>query len=233
MPKEALDRIDEKKRTRIFRTASAEFARHGYHKANINSIAQRAGIGKGSIYLYFNNKRDLYYSTFTEAMRLQDQIIDHIEKEKLDPIARIERVFEMSLGVFPSHRNMYKMYFELSMSGNEKYFADLAQLLEKRSSEFFKNIITEGIAAGKIRKDLPVEHAAHVLDSVYSIFLATLSCRYQQERLRVFTNTDVSRDMDLIKSHMHQIVSILEAGIVASASKGRSRKKPSSRSKKT
>lgn len=231
MPKEALDRIDEKKRTRIFRTAAAEFARHGFHKANINSIAQRAGIGKGSIYLYFTNKRDLYYSTFTEAARLQDQVIERINNEHLDPIARIQRIFEVSLTEFPHHRHMYKMYFDLSMSGNEKFFADLAQLLEKRSSEFFKNIITDGIAAGTMRKDLPVDHTAHVLDSVYSIFLATLSCRYQQERLRVFTNTDISKDMDLIKNHMQEIIRILEAGIVAPQGKGISKKNSSSRTK--
>ena len=132
MAKEALDRIDKKKKARIFRNAATEFARHGFHKANINSIARGAGIGKGSIYLYFTDKRDLYYSTFMEAVRLQDEIFDRIEKENLDPIAKIERVFEESLNAYPRYRNMYKMYCDLSLSGNERFFAELAQLLEKR-----------------------------------------------------------------------------------------------------
>ncbi len=212
MAKEALNKIDESKRERIFRNAAAEFARHGYHKANINSIAKRAHIGKGSIYLYFDDKRDLYYSTFTEAVRIQNDIFDRIENLDLDPITKIQRLFEESLKAFPRYRNMFKMYFDLSTSGNEPSMVELAQLLEKRSAEFFVNVLKEGIASGGIRKDLPVEHAAYVIDSMYSIFFATLACRYQKERFRVFTGTDVSADGGSI-NNMRQILNVLEASI--------------------
>lgn len=215
MTKEALNRLDGKKRERIFRNAAAEFARHGYHKANVNSIAQRAGIGKGSVYLYFADKRDLYYSTFREAARIQDRIFDLIERMELDPIAKIEKVFEESIRVFPRYRNMFKMYYDLSTSGDGKSLAELAQLLEKRSAEFFVRVLTDGIASGEIRRDLSVEHAAYVIDSVYSIFIASLACRYQQERFRVFANVEISSRGDLLEESLREILNVLEAGIVA------------------
>ncbi|MBI4830802.1 MAG: TetR/AcrR family transcriptional regulator, partial [Candidatus Lindowbacteria bacterium] len=121
MAKEALNRIDVRKRERIFRNAAAEFARHGYHKANINSIAQRAGIAKGSIYLYFTDKLDLYCSTFKEAARLQTHVYDSIREMDLGPIAKIEKVLEKSLELFPRYRHMYKMYFDLTTSGDDKF----------------------------------------------------------------------------------------------------------------
>jgi len=222
MAKEALNKIDAKKKGRIFRTAAAEFARHGYHKANVNSIAQRAGIGKGSIYLYFADKRDLYYSTFKEAARAQDQIFDFIERLDLDPIAKIEKVFDESLRVFPRYRNMFKMYYDLSVTGDEKYLAEMAHLLEKRSADFFVRVLIEGIASGKIRKSLPVEYAAYVIDCVYSIFIAGLDCRYQRERFRVFTNTEVSLNGDVVKKHVREILRVLETGIAAPERKGES-----------
>ncbi len=217
MTKEALNRLDGRKRERIFRNAAAEFARHGYHKANVNSIAQRAGIGKGSVYLYFADKRDLYYSTFKEAVRIQDRIFDLIERMHLDPIAKIEKVFEESIRVFPRYRNMFKMYFDLSTSGDGKHLAELAQLLEKRSAEFFVRVLTEGIRSGEIRADLPVEHAAYVIDSVYAIFIATLACRYQQERFRVFANVDISSSGDVLEESLREILNVVEAGIIAPA----------------
>jgi len=215
MAKDAINRIDEKKRERIFRNAAAEFARHGYHKANVNSIATKAGIGKGSIYLYFTDKRDLYYSTFKEAARIQDSIFDVIEDMDIDPIAKIKRVFEESLTALPRYRNMFKMYFDLSASGDEKSHAGLAQLLEKRSADFFVKVLNKGIALGTIRYDLPVEHAAYIIDSVYSMFFAALACRYQEERFRVFTNMNPSWDGSLMEKHMREILNVLEAGITS------------------
>ncbi len=228
MAKEALNKIDAKKKGRIFRTAAAEFARHGYHKANINSIAQRAGIGKGSIYLYFADKRDLYYSTFKEAAMAQDRIFDYIERMDLDPIAKIEKVFDESLRVYPRYRNMFKMYYDLSVTGDEKYLAEMAQLLERRSADFFIRVLSEGKASGTIRKTLPVEYAAYVIDCVYSIFIAGLDCRYQRERFRVFTNTEVSLNGDVVKTHVREILNVLETGIAVPGHRGEPEKTDSS-----
>ncbi len=216
MAKKALDKIDKRKRDRIFRNAAAEFARHGYHKANVNSIARRAGIGKGSIYLYFADKRDLYYSTFLEASRIQNEVFDLIEAMDLEPIERIEKVFEESLSAFARYRNMFKMYFDLSVSGDEKFPSSLARTLESRSAEFFKKVLSEGIESGSIREDLPIDHAAYMIDSVYSMFFTTLASRYQKERFRIFTGVDISRNDGTVRRHMRRILGIVEAGICVS-----------------
>jgi len=213
MAKDALQKIDEKKRERIFKNAAAEFARNGYHKANINSIAQQAGIGKGSIYLYFIDKRDLYYSTFTEAVRIQEKIFDSIERMQMNALAKIEKVFDESLLAFPQYRNMFRMYFDVSTSGDDRSLTDLAQLLEKRSADFFVKVLEEGIEEGSIRKDLPIRYAAYVLDSIYSSFFSSLACTYQGERFRVFTHSDLCRDGKSIKEHIHNMLDVLEAGI--------------------
>ena len=45
---------------RILHAAAGEFARLGFEQANINVIAEQAGLGKGTIYLYFTNKEELF-----------------------------------------------------------------------------------------------------------------------------------------------------------------------------
>jgi AcrR family transcriptional regulator len=47
-------------RERFLRAAAHEFAQVGYEAANINVIAEQAGSGRGTIYLYFPSKRDLF-----------------------------------------------------------------------------------------------------------------------------------------------------------------------------
>jgi AcrR family transcriptional regulator len=60
MPKIVDEQTREAMRQRILRVAAREFARLGFEQANINLIAEQAGIGKGTIYLYFENKRALF-----------------------------------------------------------------------------------------------------------------------------------------------------------------------------
>ncbi len=62
MPRILDEETRQATRDRILREAASEFARSGFEQANINTIAERAGIGKGTIYLYFPSKRDLFIS---------------------------------------------------------------------------------------------------------------------------------------------------------------------------
>ena len=60
MPRIVDEETRQATRDRIMREAAGEFARLGFEQANINVIADRAGMGKGTIYLYFPSKRDLF-----------------------------------------------------------------------------------------------------------------------------------------------------------------------------
>ena len=48
------------KRRLIIEAAMKIFARDGFHKATISDIAEVAGIGKGTVYEYFNSKTELF-----------------------------------------------------------------------------------------------------------------------------------------------------------------------------
>src|SRR5260370_41309585 len=57
MPKIVDEQMREATRRRILRVAASEFARLGFDQANINVLAEQAGDGEGTIYLYFEYKR--------------------------------------------------------------------------------------------------------------------------------------------------------------------------------
>ena len=53
--------MNDKGRSRaILEATLAVFGEVGYHKARIEDIAERAGVAKGTIYLYFPSKKDLF-----------------------------------------------------------------------------------------------------------------------------------------------------------------------------
>ncbi|MBO0784036.1 MAG: helix-turn-helix transcriptional regulator, partial [Ktedonobacteraceae bacterium] len=71
MPKIVDEQMREATRQRIIRVAASEFARLGFDQANINVIAELAGMGKGTIYLYFENKRDLFVAMLRQIAQAQ------------------------------------------------------------------------------------------------------------------------------------------------------------------
>lgn len=60
MPKRRFDRLDPELRGRILKAAALEFGTHGFAGASLNRIVEQAGISKGSMYYYFEDKEDLF-----------------------------------------------------------------------------------------------------------------------------------------------------------------------------
>lgn len=48
------------KRQRILAAATAVFAERDFHQVKVDEVASRAGVGKGTLYLYFPTKDDLH-----------------------------------------------------------------------------------------------------------------------------------------------------------------------------
>lgn len=48
------------RRAQVLRHAKLIFARKGYHHTNVADIIAQAGIARGTFYLYFQNKKDLF-----------------------------------------------------------------------------------------------------------------------------------------------------------------------------
>lgn len=60
--------LQERKRREILAAAAAVFAARGFHRALMDDVAARAGIGKGTIYRYFTDKEELFFSILDAGM---------------------------------------------------------------------------------------------------------------------------------------------------------------------
>jgi len=74
-----MQRPSEKKRRLIAATAARLFATRPYHKVKLDDVAAEAGVGKGTLYVYFKSKEDLYFWLIHDAFsqmvaRLQEQL---------------------------------------------------------------------------------------------------------------------------------------------------------------
>jgi len=64
------------KRPRLVEAASAVFAEKGYASTRVADIAERAGVGKGTVYEYFSSKEELLFAVFEMTNAEISQRID-------------------------------------------------------------------------------------------------------------------------------------------------------------
>src|SRR6202161_1082533 len=62
----------------ILEAAFAEFSRNGYAVTTLDQIAERAGVTKGTIYVYFENKEHLFISMVREAVKATMDTVEDI-----------------------------------------------------------------------------------------------------------------------------------------------------------
>ncbi len=73
---EVISRKTQEKELRkqmILAAAKELFFEHSYEKTSMDAIAQKVGLAKGTLYLYFSNKDELYISLLIEGISLLKQ----------------------------------------------------------------------------------------------------------------------------------------------------------------
>ena len=70
-------------RENILQAALHLFAVKGYHETSISSVAERAGVGKGTLYWYFSSKEELFLQVFNEKGESLNKQIESLLELKL------------------------------------------------------------------------------------------------------------------------------------------------------
>jgi len=153
-----LENLDAERQRRLFEAAAAEFAAHGFDRASLNRILERSGMGKSSLYYYFDDKGDLF------ATMLERSVAELFRRAGgLDLESLTERTFWSAL------EDRYRTVLAL-VSGDERIFRFGGMFYGLRSDprqsatlgRIFETVrlwigqaVERGQKLGVIRSDLP------------------------------------------------------------------------------
>lgn len=102
----------EATRRRLLAAAEVEFGNKGFHTASVAGITQRAKVGLGTFYLYFQTKEEI----FRELVRHMGRELRNTIREAIAGVAprmHAERVgLEAFLTFIAEHRNLYRVVQE-------------------------------------------------------------------------------------------------------------------------
>ena len=129
MPKIVDEQTREASRSHIIRIAASEFARLGFDQANINTIAELAGIGKGTIYLYFENKRELFLAMLHHIAQAQMSVI-RAELAAERPLQqRLVRLFRAFAHLAEEESDNFNVYMSALYGVNRAFQVEATKLL--------------------------------------------------------------------------------------------------------
>ena len=145
---------DSEKHEAIVQAALKLVAVHGFHGAPMSMIADMAGVGKGTIYVYFENKAALISAVYRYV---EDEIMDAVQASYPMSLPFKERFLYLSIVVLKYLvRNPVPFLFLEQFLSSPYRIRVRGRLLGKAGeSDFFRMFFQEGISGG-VLKELPV-----------------------------------------------------------------------------
>lgn len=150
-------KLDSEKQDRIVNAAMKEFAQKGYEHASTNEIVKGAGISKGLLFHYFQNKKQLYLFLFDYSY---EKIINEFYKKtdltEPDFFKRVREAIQIKMELLKQYPDIFT-FMEKSLLEDAE---DIRPELEKRKREMTSiNLgkFFEGIDFSKFRDDVDIK----------------------------------------------------------------------------
>jgi AcrR family transcriptional regulator len=154
------------RREQILETAARLFAEHGYANADTQLLAEKLGVGKGTIYRYFPSKEEVFLAAADRVMHLLHERVDAGIRGIEDPLDRIAAAIHAYLAFFAEHPEFVELLMQERAQFKDRNKPTYFQHREARVQQW-RELYRALIAQGRVR-DMPVERITDVMsDLVY------------------------------------------------------------------
>ncbi|MFH0883423.1 MAG: TetR/AcrR family transcriptional regulator [bacterium] len=167
-----MDEQRQKREQRILDVAKCHFEKYGYKRTVIDDIAREVGIAKGTFYLHFKSKQELYLRI---VQRIQEQSIA-VFAEQLEKMQTPAELMRNLLYIAVDLLRKEPLILETLNAGADHFVMKnlMAQPKMNRDMDaslvFYKHVLEEGIRIGEFRKDLDLKVTPFALGSIKFLF---------------------------------------------------------------
>jgi AcrR family transcriptional regulator len=183
--------IKEFRTAELLEAARRVFAEKGFHSATVEDIAAAAGVAKGTVYLYYKSKQDVYWGALEHGItELRNEIATRLATEQT-PENKVQAFIEIKIRYFEENRDFFRIYFSELGSGLshpaqmppqfEQMYLQQARLLE--------GALQQGIESGAIREIRMDTAAVAISDLIRGIIV---------QRLLGWSNKEVESDVNFV-----------------------------------
>jgi len=137
--------IDRVAKQREVTSAALElFLEKGYKSVTTREIAIKAGISKGILYHYFENKEDLFYQTVRDNLVETINIKAALQGKTLTPMDRFNNLKELCNSGIEQRRKRFRLMFDFIVySTNKEHVSEVIGAIYGDTRAIVKQILSE------------------------------------------------------------------------------------------
>lgn len=169
------------KRQHILDAAYIVFSRKGFHRATVDEIIALADTGKGTVYNYFVNKEQLFYTLIKERSTPFYNRIVKIQNADMPPIEKIQVMTKEFLYFYSENADLWRVLMhEVRSFGAEGYSAFSEKQQEKYKKNFedtlfvLESAIRQGVEEKVIRECDTRQAAYGLLSAILALVFQDL-----------------------------------------------------------
>lgn len=185
------DVIKEFRTAELLGAARKLFAEKGFHAATVDDIAAAAGVAKGTVYLYYRSKQDIYWGALEHGIKeLHNEIQTRLTEEQT-PEKKVRAFIEIKIRYFEMNRDFFRIYFSELGSG----FSHPAQVppqfeqIYLQQARLLEATLQQGIESGSVRQIRADTAAVAISDLIRGIIV---------QRLLGWSTKDVETDINFV-----------------------------------
>ena len=176
----------------------------GFSALTMDKVAQKAGIAKGTVYLYFKDKNELLEKVLEQGFeRMFERIKSKVNTQK-GHVEKLRVLIAENINHIYENRYFFKTVFldEVNVVFLKKKSQESFNLRRKRYTDFIGEIIKSGIESGEFRHDLNSTKVGYMLVSLI-----------KTNAIYNFLNNKPEFTEEMIKSDSEEIFNLLIYGI--------------------
>jgi len=205
MPQDTFHNLDKEKQKRIVEAALSEFSDKGYQGANMQVIADRAEVAKGSLYQYFEGKKELFFYLLDLAAqekteRMMAYMACHEEMPFFD---LLNALFSVGIQFAVENPDLYRLLQDIRQGAPAEIRKEFDAKVGGLGRHYYGLLLRKGMEQGDIRRDVSEELAGYV---VYTLLMHIGDCFIEK-------GGSHSTEAGGLDAYARQFVEVLKSGI--------------------
>ena len=207
MPKQTFLNLSDAKRKAFLEIALEEFANNDYNTASVSKIVEKAGIAKGSVYQYFEDKQDLFMYLLDFANQEMMGVIQQTPPP--DPNADFFETLRWQMAVAVQASLKYPVHSKLARRAYSSPLPFRDTILEKMKKvreEHFQRLVTQAQASGHLDPRLDPAVVSFMVQGLMNDMGSFLQSKFSKQKGNWIALPEVSAVCD-------QVIEVLKSGL--------------------
>jgi AcrR family transcriptional regulator len=199
------NRHGQQRREAILAAGRQVFDACGYAAATMDAVAAQAGISKGSIYNYFQNKQDLFIQVIDRSVSPERAAMRALTEQPIPAAEKLNRIIDRWVELRDYGRDIGRLILEFwataARDEQEGELTGLLQRLHGEWAELLEGVIAQGIREGRFSASVNPELAAALYQALTDGMM-----------IHTIMDIGVRIDAELIEAVKRGVLAALAAG---------------------